>query len=206
MKKVYCHFSFRRPRDKDYGLFAAALYADKQGKKLVAHKTRAFKLWVDHQYITAAQAYEHALRCVWEWQGKLKEKGVTNVLLVTDNSILAGWVTRPRGNRNFGEWVEKAQMPYTVGGPRELALPIGLCEPRKYEKSHKYCRHELVVNDIPGTVGESGDSEGAGKGEGRKEVYQIDIDKHTNILDINEEDMPEGMGDVVEIGVEGYGD
>ena len=100
-KFVYCHFSFRRPRGKKYGLFAVALYADSIGKRLVAAKTRAFLLWQNHQHITAIQAYEHAMYCLWEWQHKLQQHGVTNILLVTDNSTLAGWIMNPNKNKYY---------------------------------------------------------------------------------------------------------
>ena len=33
-KTIYCHFSFRRPRGKPYGLFAVAFYKDYEGKQV----------------------------------------------------------------------------------------------------------------------------------------------------------------------------
>jgi len=91
-KTVYCHLSFRRPKGKNYGIFSAALYTEYDGKTLVARQTRAYELWENHQHVTAIQAYEHALNCIWEWQRQLREHGVREVILVTDNSILAGWI------------------------------------------------------------------------------------------------------------------
>ncbi len=148
-KNVYCHFSFRRPRGKNYGLFSCALYADFEGKVLVSHVTRAFLLWKDHQHITAIQSYEHALYCIWAWQAKLKEYKVTNVLLVTDNSTLAGWIENPKKNKEYESWMARANDQFRAGRPKEIQLSVGLCEVRDAEKSHKYCTEDRVANKIP---------------------------------------------------------
>lgn len=186
---IYCHFSFRRPREKAYGLFAVALYSDFEGKRLIAQKTRAFKLWKNHQHITAIQAYEHAMYCLWEWQSKLKEHGITNILLVTDNSTLAGWILDPGKNKAYTPTMLRAMEAYKVGGPREIYLPVGLCEPRDAEKSHKFCREDLVVNKIP-TDNDKSSSE-----------YRLDISnsKMKTALDIIMEDTPEGLNDLKEL-------
>lgn len=192
-KLVYCHFSFRRPRGKDYGLFAVALYADEEGKKLVAQKTRALKLWKDHQHITAIQAYENAMYTLWEWQYQLKSQNVTNILLVTDNSTLAGWILDHKKNKAYTDIMIKATQPYRVGASREIGIAIGLCEPRDAEKSHKFCREELVVNksmldDNNSNVRNIHNNFGIEKGESIKTA-----------LDIVMENEPEGMYDIKEV-------
>lgn len=191
MKEVYCHFSFRRPRGKDYGIFAAALYSDSEGKELVARKTRAFRLWKNHQHVTAIQSYEHAMQCIWEWQGKLLEYDVTNVLLVTDNSILANWIVDHKANRAYEHYMNKAVEQYRVGSTREIVLPVGICQPRKSEKSHKFCKEELVTNmhsltnreDAPGT-----------------KLRFTENTQMRSIFDILKEDEPEGIDEMKEIG------
>lgn len=184
-KKVYCHFSFRRPKGKHYGLFAVALFADEEGKVLVAAKTRAYPLWYDQQYVTAIQAYEHALYCIWEWQHKLMQHGVTDVLLVTDNSALASWIANPRKNKKYERWMRRANSQYKVGGPKEILLNVGLCEPRVSEKSYKYCTLDRVCNKIPEI----------------KEVkgYKLDIPEYKSVNDILSEEQPEGMDKLKEI-------
>lgn len=146
VKMAYCHFSFRRPRGDNYGIFAACIYADEAGKRLVCRKVREYPLWMDHQHVTAIQAYEHAMRCVWEWQGQLMAHKVTDIVLVTDNSILAGWILDHKKNKEFTSWLQKAVAPYRTGGARELMVNLGLAEPRASEKSYKYCKPELVEN------------------------------------------------------------
>lgn len=188
-KFIYCHFSFRRPRGKEYGLFAVALYSDFEGKCLIAQKTRAFELWENHQHITAIQAYEHAMYCLWEWQSKLKEHDITNILLVTDNSTLAGWIANPKKNKAYAPTMLRAIEPYKVGGVREIYLPIGLCEPRDSEKSHKFCKEELVKGKLPTSNNK------------KPTRYKIDLGdtKVKTALDIIMESTPDGVEDLREI-------
>ena len=147
MNTLYCHFNFKRPKGKDYGLFAVAFYYDEEGKELATHITRKEKLWVNHQFITAIQAYEHALYTIYSLQGQMKKSGYTNVLLVTDNSTLAGWIEDHKKNRHYTEYMNRAVEQYRSGAPKEITLGIGLCQVREYEKAYKYCREELVVHD-----------------------------------------------------------
>jgi hypothetical protein len=144
---VYCHFSFKRPKGADYGLFAVAFYFDKEGKKLTAKATRKIKLWENHQFVTAIQAYEHALYSIYAWQGIMKSQGIGKVMLVTDNSTLAGWIENPKKRKEYRQFMERAVERYRAGAPKELEVSIGLCDVQKYEKSYKYCKEEFVIND-----------------------------------------------------------
>lgn len=201
MKIVYCHLSFRRPKNTGYGLFAVALYKDEEGKQLVAAKTRAYELWKDHQHITAVQAYEHALYCIWEWQSILKEKGVTNILLVTDNSTLAGWINNPNKNKDYTNYMNKANTAYKVGGKKELYLTIGLCEPRDYEKSKKFCKEEYVVNKdgLNKLKAKQRNLNTNNFGDRYKEGFKNKENKlnvgtnYQSIVDILQEEVPEGI-------------
>lgn len=144
---IYCHFSFKRPKGKDYGLFATAFYWDFEGKKLITSFTRKFPLWKDHQFITAIQAYEHALFCIHNCQGAMRKNGINNVMLVTDNSTLAGWIENPKKNKQYTEYMNRAVEMYRAGAPKEINLSIGLCEVRDYEKSYKFCKEDKVINN-----------------------------------------------------------
>ena len=172
---VYCHFSFKRPSDVEYGLFAVAFYNDFEGKKLIGHLTKRQPLWENQQFVTAIQSYAFALQCIFEAQGKMKELGITQVLLVTDNSTLEGWIINPKKNKAYTEHMNRAVNPFRVGSPKEIVLGIGLCEARKAEKSYKYCREDLAINTID-TPSNSG-------------VNKIDIGTaYKNALDILSED------------------
>jgi len=144
-KTVYCHFSFRRPKDKEYGIFAVALYKDYVGKQFVTKSVTVQKLWQNHQHVTAIQAYANALNVLYKWQASLLQYNVTNVMLVTDNSNLALWIQKPKKSVKFREWMDKAYEPFQSGN-KQFRLGIGLCAVREYEKSYKFCNEQNVEN------------------------------------------------------------
>lgn len=149
-KTVYEHFSFRRPKGKDYGYFAVAFFWDYNGKpkNLTAQMTRKLKLWdKDAQFVAACQSYENALYAIYKWQGIMRKNGITNVMLVTDDSALAGWIEDIKKSKFYRPWMEKATEQYRVGAPREITMSVGLCEVRDYEKAYKFCKEEYVVNN-----------------------------------------------------------
>ena len=176
-RTIYCHFQFRRPKGKNYGLFAVALYNDFEGKKLIGHVTKRQLLWENHQFITGIQSYNFALDAIYQCQGKLKEYNVTQVMLVTDNSTLEGWIVNPKKNKNYTEFMERAVEQFRLGAPKEIVLGIGLCQARQAEKSYKYCKEELAINDIE-----------QDKPDGNRVVNKIDIgDNYKSVFDILKE-------------------
>lgn len=177
---VYCHFSFKRPKGESYGLFAVAFYSDFAGKKLITKLTRKYDLWENQQFITAIQSYEHALQTIYEYQGQMRSARINQVMLVTDNSTLANWIMYPKKNKQYAPYMERAVKPYRTGSFKEIVIGVGLCEPRKAEKSYKYCREELVSNDYKPT-------QKSGEGE-KPSGYKIDIGDYKSVLDILGED------------------
>lgn len=176
---IYCHFQFKRPKGKEYGLFAVALYNDFEGKQLIGHITKRQLLWQDHQFITGIQAYNFALDMLYQCQGKLKSLGISQVMLVTDNSTLEGWIVNPKKNKKYTEFMERAVTPYRIGAPKEIVLGIGLCQARESEKSYKYCKEELAVNEIENTV----------ENQGTNVANMINIgDTYKTMFDILKED------------------
>ena len=147
-KIIYCHFQFKRPKGKEYGLFAVAFYSDFEGKKLIGHITKRKLLWENQQFITGIQSYNFALDAIYQCQGKLKEHNITQVMLVTDNSTLEGWIVNPKKNKNYTEFMERAVEQFRLGAPKEIVLGIGLCQARHAEKSYKYCKEELAINEL----------------------------------------------------------
>lgn len=181
---IYCHFSFKRPKGEEYGLFSVAFYTDFEGKRLILHKTRKYDLWENHQFITAIQSYEHALLTIYELQGQMRAVNINQVMLVTDNSTLAGWICNPKKNKNYAGYMERAVKPYRAGSFKEIVIGVGLCEPRKAEKSYKYCKEENVENEyVP-------------KDKEQSKGYKIAISEYKSALDIIKEDkaIPEIVG------------
>lgn len=144
---LYCHFSFKRPRGEDFGYFAVAMFTDLVGKPkhLIYRNTCKKKLWQDHQFVTAIQSYENTLSEIYKNQGLMKQYGITNVMLVTDNSTLAGWIEDHKKNKEYTQWMERAVQPYRRGGVKEIVLSIGLMDTLNYEKSYKFCKAEYVT-------------------------------------------------------------
>ena len=179
---VFCHFSFKRPKGENYGLFSVAFYRDFPGKSLITHLTRKYELWENQQFVTAIQSYEHALRTIYEYQGMMKNNNINQVILVTDNSTLAGWILNPKKNKQYYSYMERAAKPYRVGSYKEIVIGIGLSEPRKAEKSYKYCKEELVTNND-----EYNDSK---KETAENQSYAIEINpnEYKSIIDIVKED------------------
>ena len=81
----------------------------------------------------------------------MRANGIDKVMLVTDNSTLAGWIENPKKNKAYVEYMNRAVEHYRAGANKEITLGIGLCEVRDYEKSYKFCREDKVINDA-GTV------------------------------------------------------
>ena len=176
---IFCHFSFKRPKGSSFGLFSVAIYSDIIGKKLIIQKTRKYDLWENHQFITAIQAYEHALLTIYELQGKMIEAGIRQVMLVTDNSILAGWIETPNKNKDYAPFMQRAVKLYRVGGPKEIVIGIGLCEPREAEKSYKYCSEDKVCNTyVPKRTGDTLPS-----------GYRLQVENFKSALDIIKDDI-----------------
>lgn len=185
-KTIYCHFSFKRPRGEGCGIFAVAFYSDFEGKKIITKKVRKFDLWQDHQFVTAIQSYEHALMTISELQGQMREAGINQVMLVTDNSTLAGWIEFPKKNKTYAGFMERAVKPYRAGAFKEIVIGVGLCEPRNAEKSYKFCKEEFVMNNyVP-----------EGKKEKSSVGYKLSLTEYRSILDIIAEDKatPEIVG------------
>lgn len=188
---IYCHFSFKRPNKgaEGYGLFAVAFYKDYEGKEVICHTTKKAKLWQNHQFVTAIQSYENALRVISELQGAMKKNHITQVMLVTDNSTLAGWIENPKKNKNYTDYMNKAVANYRAGAPKEIVLGMGLCDVREYEKSYKYCNEKYIKEaETPKTV----------KNAEGKRVINIEATggQYKTVSDMLKEDnkMPEVIG------------
>lgn len=181
IKPVYCHFSFRRPKGKDYGIFACACYGDKEGKKLVAKNTEMHKLWLDHQHVTAVQSYWFALKCLYDWQDKMIEAGVTNILLVCNNSNLVNAIANPKKSGFVADYLEDVYKHY-VNGDKTFELPVGICEAVTRDGSIRFCREDLVTNSSDYNVKVTLDN---ANGVARLE---IDDGAFTSIDDVLEQD------------------
>lgn len=188
-KDVYCHFSFRRMKDTDYGIFAVAFYLDYDGTNYLGRSVKVEKLWENHQYITSAQSMRFALQCIYEIQNALINKGVKNVYLVTDNTTLASWVTSNKKSQMAKVQMARVWQDFRAHEKKELTINVGLAKVRKTEKSYKYCKLENAENKHELEEAQ----------EVREVKYKVDLgNNHRSILDMLEEEVPkfEGVGEV----------
>ena len=145
VKPLYCHFSFKRPKSENYGIFACACYTDKEYKNLVARNTEVYKLWLDNQCVTAMQSYWFALKCIYEWQEKINKAGFTNILLVCNNKFLVNTIADSKKSSFVGAYLEDVYRDY-VNGNKYFNIPIGICNAVKYDRARKFCSKEFVTN------------------------------------------------------------
>lgn len=176
-KACYCHFSFRRKKGTDYAYFAVAFYKDAEGKEQIGHVTVKNTIWENNQFVTAIQAYENALRVISELQVAMKNGGYTNVMLVTDNSILANWIYEISPRHQFYDYMMRAVANYRCGAPREIKLSVGLAEPRDRELSYKYCAEKYVIEDKGIKTKKSSD------GASRIDLGDTDVVKITDLVE-----------------------
>lgn len=147
MRKVYCHFSFKRPKDRPgIAYFAVVFFEEAKAKNKIARRTVERELWLDQQFVTAIQSYEYALEFIHEWQGVMLSKGIKVVRLVTDNSVLAGWIKDPKKNKEYTEYMNRAVRNYRKGGAKELAIDIELCKVANINRAYYYCTERHVEN------------------------------------------------------------
>jgi len=145
VKKIYCHFSFRRKKGTEECLFAVAFYDI--NNKLVTYRVKADKIWEQNQFICAIQSYEYALSVIQEWQSSLIKNDIGKVLLVSDNSTLVGWILDHKKNVKYTKYMEMAVKNYRANAIKEIAIGVGVCEAQKYEKSYKYCNDQCITDE-----------------------------------------------------------
>ena len=144
---VYLHFAFRRAKSSDKALFSVAIFKEAEGRVLVAAKTVENKIWDDNPYILAIQSYDTALFWLYRWQNKLLSRGVKNVVLVTNNSILKKWIVNPNRGPRFQRVFRNINSKYCVGGPKELKVGVCVSKEEIDCKAYKFCNRKYLEND-----------------------------------------------------------
>lgn len=145
IKPLYCHFSFRQPKNEKYCIFSCACYTDKEYKNLVARQTEVYDIWLDNQHVIAMQSYWFALKCLYEWQDKILKAKFTNVLLVCNNRFLVETIVGSKKYSFVGAYLEDVYRDY-VNGNKYFKIPIGICNAVKYDRAKKFCTKEFVTN------------------------------------------------------------
>lgn len=195
-KTIYLHFSSRRPTGKQFGMFSVACYADYNAKKLITKEVTALELWEDNQHISAIQSYYNALDYIYRHQAEMQRVGITNIMLVTNNSTLVKWILNEGRNKYYIHWIDFATKQFRFGQNKEIILGVGLLNARDTEKSKQYCILKNVRN-LDEMLQEL-------ETKGKKKKYKLEIteaeqSKFKTIYDIIEEDKPEVVGGIEEV-------
>lgn len=144
MKKIYCHFSFRKPKNADFAYFSIVYVTNGRG---ILRETVKLPIWGEGQYVLAIQSYSVALANIYKCQRALKNAGFTNIMLVTGNSVLANWITGYKVNKYYDGLIERASRDYRCGACKEIELCVGVCVVSGYEKAYQYCCEKYVCNN-----------------------------------------------------------
>lgn len=195
-KTIYLHFSFRRPNNKTYGMFSVACFADNEASKLITKEITANILWEDSQHMAAIQSYHNALDYIYRHQAEMINAGISNVMLVTNNSTLVKWIMNEGRNIYYLNWIDKATRQFRFGQNKEIILGVGLLNARDNEKSKQYCNIKNVrnIDEITQEI----------EGMGKKKKYKLDLGcgdnvKVRTIYDIIAESEPEGINGLKEV-------
>ena len=144
---IYMHFSFRRPKNENYAVFAVTCYKDLEFKQLITKNITSDILWKpESQHINSIQSYYKALEYIFNNQGDMLRNNITNVVLVSANSSLVNWIMGRGRNTGYIKYVDNISAPFRFGAPKELLVGVGLMEAVDHEKSKQYCKPERADN------------------------------------------------------------
>lgn len=144
---IYMHFSFRKPKEENYAVFATACYKDLQFKQLITKNITSDILWEpESQHINSIQSYYKALEYIFNNQGDMLRNGISNVILVSGNSSLVNWIMGRGRNKYYIKYVDDISAPFRFGAPKELLVGVGLMEAVDTEKSKQYCKPSRADN------------------------------------------------------------
>ena len=144
MKPVYIYFSFRHfQKSGDRMVVATAAYAEPEGKTLLGMKVVEVTPWSENNYVKVLQSYANALNYIYEKQETLKKNGYDQVVLMTSNKILYGWLINNECNSHH-KWFKLANRPFRTGAKKELTISTGLGVLTDKDLAYKYCKLEMV--------------------------------------------------------------
>lgn len=143
MKPVYIYFSFRHFQEEDKMVVATSAYADPDGKKQLGMRVVEVKAWDSNNYVKILQSYANALNYIYDKQETLKKNGFDQVILMTSNKILHGWLVNNECN-NHRKWFKIANKSFRSGAKKEIEIAVGLGLLAKSDLAYKYCKLELV--------------------------------------------------------------
>lgn len=147
VKIAYVHFSGKLPRKyPGKAIVSVAICTDYLGYNLVMKKVEAVDAETTNNKWIDVQALDYTLDFLFRIQSNLISLGVTRIFLVTDNPNLYTYLVDSPLNKTIKSWLNDIYKTYTVFGPKELKLGIGVCNLCERNRSKTYYFEKFVEN------------------------------------------------------------
>ena len=147
MKPIYVYFSFRHIKKVDRMIASVAMYLDPEGTKLLNVRVTELNPWDNNNYVKTIQSYANVLNVLYEKQAMLDAYGFDQVVLMTDNKVLHGWIANG-SSHGHAEWFKRANRPFRVGGEKEITVTVGLGMLASGNPAYKFCKPEYVDHSV----------------------------------------------------------
>lgn len=147
VKVAYLHFAGKLPRKyKDKAIMSVAICTDYYGYNMVMKQVEVVDAETSNNKWVDIQALDYALNYLFKIQSELISLGVSRIFLVTDNPNLFGYLTDKPLSKAVKEWLDIIYTNYSVFGPKELKLGIGVCKLCERNRAKTYYFEKFVEN------------------------------------------------------------
>lgn len=147
VKVAYVHFAGKLPRKhEDKAIMSVAICTDYLGYCLVTKKVEVVDAETSNNKWVDIQALDYALNYLFRIQKDLMEQGVSRVFLVTDNPNLYTYLVESPLSKTVKAWLNLIFKNYSVFGPKELKLGVGVCQLCERNRAKTYYFEKFVEN------------------------------------------------------------
>lgn len=147
VKVAYVHFAGKLPRKyEDKAIMSVAICTDYLGYCLVTKKVEVVDAETSNNKWIDIQALDYALNYLFRIQADLMEQGVSRVFLVTDNANVYNYLVDTPLSKTVKEWLNLIYKNYSVFGPKELKLGVGVCQLCERNRAKTYYFEKFVEN------------------------------------------------------------
>ena len=150
MKPIYVYFAFRHNKKENRMIAAVGLFGDPEGTKLGALRISELTPWDSNDYIKIIQSYANALNYIYNMQSELDKYGYDTAVLMTNNKILHGWITKGESH-GFKEWFAGVHRPFRTGSNKEIKIRVALGELAASNPVYQHCRPDKCGQQLEQT-------------------------------------------------------
>lgn len=135
---AYAHFDSRYEDSEPAVYYASVIFADIQGRDIVAAEIKRRTEATDSVYLRGLQSYADTLDLIYKTQSQLIADGVTNILLVFEGTTLRKWL-KGEVPLKYKNALSDINMLYGFGGTKEIRLDVGIAGKNIKSRVRKYC-------------------------------------------------------------------